>query len=226
MRNLRTFATALALMIALGISAIGIVPVTASTEETGDVLLYDVHAAYAQHGIAAPTASTDWQFYVETPSYVALDDSDLYWNFTVYADCLDVVGATNHTTFKVYIYIYDGATNLTANSGTITVNKAARVYGNISIAKAQYEVMVQNGSAALYVKLVNGTTPSTLKDYYTGTIRTDTYGMIGVIWMMIPVMFMFVIVMGLMGWLTNSLGYMGRAATGQKGHGKDCRKKH
>ena len=42
MRNLRTLATALALMIALGISAIGIGPATASTKETGNVLLYDV----------------------------------------------------------------------------------------------------------------------------------------------------------------------------------------
>ena len=39
------------------------------------------------------SATTDWRFYVELPAYVALDDSDTYWNFTCYAQMVNNTGS-------------------------------------------------------------------------------------------------------------------------------------
>lgn len=207
MRTLSRATAGMALILALGLlAAAGLAPtVAASYHGNGYVYLYDVHEAYGPGGIAEPTEDTDWQFYCQAPSYVALDDPGGYWNFTVYVDCIDTVGATSGATFKVYIYIFDGTTNLTANSGSIRVDNSTRVYGNISIASASYEVMAQNGSAALYIKLVNGTTPTTLKDYYAGPIRVDSYGFIGMAWMMIPLMMVLVVMSSLMAAMGNTV---------------------
>jgi hypothetical protein len=220
MRNLRKATAALALIVALGLSVTGLAPAASASEEgNGYVYLYDTHSAYAEHGIANHTLSSNWRFYCEAPSYVALDESSGYWNFTVYVDCLDTTTASGPT-FKVYLYIYDGTTNLSANSGSIRVDNSTRVYGNISIAQASYEVMVQNSSADLYIKLVNGTTPTTLKDYYSmpGGIQVETLGVIGMVWMLVPM----IMVLGLMSGL---MGFMGDVMGKSKHEGKHHKKK-
>lgn len=224
MRNLRKATAAIALVVALGLSVIGLMPAAkASIEGTGYVYLYDVHAAYAEHGIAASTASTNWRFYCEAPSYVALDEPSGYWNFTVYVDCLNTTKASGDT-YKVYLYIYDGTTNLTADSGSIRTDNSTRVYGNISIAEASYAIMVQNSSADLYIKLVNGTTPSTLKDYYAvpGGIQVESLGVIGMVWMLVPMIMVLGLMTGLMGYMGDVMGQNKREG---KSHG-DHKKKH
>jgi len=144
--------------------------------------------------------SSLWNVTVQKRGFVALDDRDGYWNWTLFVEldqyAGDPVGAEER--LNVTMYINDGATNLSVGSGSITPSLTARVYANLSIAEASYSAMVANSTCEIYILLENTTDDSDL-DAWTGVIRIDTLEVIGMMWIMIPTIVGFIVVIAIMG---------------------------
>lgn len=112
------------------------------------------------------SATTDWQFYVDSPAAWALDDSTGYWNFTAYGEMVNSTGTATTGTYHVNITITAGLVVKTMTH-SIAVSKTAVVYGNMSLAAADYQLFEANSSAAINVTLKSSTW--VLKDWYSGT---------------------------------------------------------
>lgn len=162
-------------------------------EETGYVWLYD-------NGVdGAPTATTDWKAYVETPSYLALDEPSGYWNFTVYIEQVNSTGRAKLSTLEVEIYLKSESVNVTVE-GNIVLSYAGNVYGNLSIAESVYSTLVANNSADIYVKLCNGG-GDTRNDTWGGTLAIVTTGNTGMLIVMLPGLVSLVIVVAVIGFV-------------------------
>jgi hypothetical protein len=168
LRNL-AIVSVLALMMAL---TAALPAVQAESVGAGYVYLYNDGAN------ENTSATTDWQFYVDAPAAVALDDSSGYWNFTAYGEMVNNTGAASTGTYHVNITITAGGVvkNLHAS---IVVSKTVVVYGNMSLAEADYSAYTSNGSATFTVTLKSSTW--VLKDSYSGTfsiVDTETQAMV------------------------------------------------
>jgi hypothetical protein len=168
--KLRTLAIAIVSVLALMTAAMP--AVRAESVGSGYVYLYDNGAN------DEPNATTDWQFYVEAPAALALDDGSGYWNFTAYGEMVNNTGTAATGTYHVNITITAGSVVKHLHS-SIAVNKTAVVYGNLSLAEADYVLFESNGSATMNVTLKNATWG--LKDWYSGTfsiVDTETEAMV------------------------------------------------
>jgi len=189
-------------------------PVMASYQTSGGTLyLYDSGDSTLQ------TTGTNWSAVLPLPSYVGLDDYDGYWNFTCSFPTNDT--ATLVRNFTVTLYIDDGTTNISGNSGSVTTSITGTVWGNISIAEATYEALTANSSASLWIKLYDDDS-STTNDTFKSTIRIDDYGFIGMVWALIPIMVAFTILSAMMGMIGGTKeGKRKRSGNGKKsGKGK------
>lgn len=166
----------LALMLAF---AVLMVPTNVQASVLGGaVYLYD-------NGVDEANATTDFQFYVGMPDYLSLDQD--YWNFTVWGRLVNNTGAAVGDTFVVTIYINDGTTNLTANSGNLvlTNTSTSHVDGNISIAAASFASLTAVDNGTLYITLTNGADVN--DTYASAVVISDTY-VGGIISWVIPMM--------------------------------------
>jgi len=190
-------------------------PAVMASYETsgGTVYLYDSGDDTLQ------TAGTNWSAVLPIPSYVGLDDYDGYWNFTCSFPTNDT--ATLVRNFTVTLYIDDGTTNISGNSGSVTTSITGTVWGNISIAEATYETLVANNSASLWIKLYDDDSSST-NDTFKSTIRIDDYSFIGMVWALIPIMLAFVIISAMMGMIS---GTDKKGKTGKKGKKRGKKKR-
>lgn len=124
------------------------------------------------------SATTDWQFYVEAPAALALEDTSGYWNFTAYGEMVNNTGTATTGTYHVNITITAGGVVKTMHS-SIAVSKTAVVYGNLSLAEADYALYESNSSATINVTLKSSAW--VLKDWYSGTfsiVTTETEAMV------------------------------------------------
>lgn len=200
--SLKKWTAPLALLIAF---AVLMVPtnVQADSVLANSVYLYD-------NGATEITNTTDWQFYVGVPDYLALDQD--YWNFTVWGRLVNSTGTAADDTFVVTLYINDGVTNITGNSGNIVmaVNSTSHVSGDISIAKASFAALTAVDNATLYITLRNG---ATTNDSYAGVIViSDSYvdGIMSWILPMVISLFAIGMVFGVFTKLMNSASKMGK----------------
>ncbi len=166
----------LALLLAF---AVMIVPANVEASVLGNsVYLYD-------NGVDEANATTDWQFYVGMPDYLSLDQD--YWNFTVWGRLVNNTGAAANDTFVVTIYIDDGTTNVTANSGNLAMKNdtTSHVDGNISIAAASFAGLTAVDNGTIYITLTND---AATNDTYAAVVEiSDTY-VGGIVGWMVPMM--------------------------------------
>jgi hypothetical protein len=148
------------------------------------------------NGATSLPGGSDWKIYVETPKAVGLDAD--HWNLTVFAVPLNA-SATN-ATYTVTVYIYDGATNISKSSALACKNDLT-VYGNISFAAADYASVVENRSAVIYVKNVNGS--AVVKDSWTGEIQIYQDELTGTLMNLILVIIPLMIMVLVIGWFSN-----------------------
>ena len=168
LRNL-ALVSVLALMMAL---TAALPAVQAESVGAGYVYLYNDGAN------ENTSATTDWQFYVEAPAAVALDDSTGYWNFTVYGEMVNNTGTASTGTYHVNVTITAGGVVKHLHS-SIAVSKTVVVYGNLSLAEADYSAYTSNGSATINITLKSSAW--VLKDWYSGTfsiVDTETQAMV------------------------------------------------
>jgi hypothetical protein len=145
----KKYAWMLSLAVALMCCA-AVVPQASASGVLGSyVMLYD-------NDVDAENATTDYKFYVGFPDYLSLDAD--YWNFTVYGFMVNNTGAAVGETYVLTIYIYDGTTNVTANSGNmvLTNTSTSHVYGNISINSVAFSSLTENDTATVYMILSHG----------------------------------------------------------------------
>lgn len=185
------------------------------TEENGYVWLYDNGAN------DAPSATTDWKVYVETPSYVGLDSPSGYWNFTVYAELVNNTGHAITSTLKVKIYLKSESVNVSEYS-SIAMSKTQAVYGNVSFPESVYSTLVANNSATIYVLLANGA-GFTRNDSWGGTIAIVTTGNTGMLIVMLPGLVSLVVVVAVIGFVGEILMDMGKTRRGEHRSKKDCK---
>lgn len=124
------------------------------------------------------SATTDWQFYVEAPAALALEDTAGYWNFTAYGEIVNNTGTASTDTYHVNITITAGGVVKHLHAA-IAVSKTVVVYGNMSLAEADYALYESNSSATINVTLKSSTW--VLKDWYSGTfsiVTTETEAMV------------------------------------------------
>lgn len=166
----------LALLLAF---AVMILPANVEASVLGNsVYLYD-------NGVDEANATTDFQFYVGIPDYLSLDQD--YWNFTVWGRLVNNTGAAVGDTFVVTLYINDGTTNVTANSGNLVLTNSStdHVDGDISIAAASFAGLTAVDNGTLYITLTNG---ADTNDTYVGVVViSDTY-VGGIVSWMVPMM--------------------------------------
>lgn len=172
--NLKMWTAPLALALALMVL---LVPSNAEASVLGNsVYLYD-------NGVDEANATTDFQFYVGLPDYLSLDQD--YWNFTVWGRLVNNTGAAVGDTFVVTLYINDGTTNVTANSGNLvlTNSSTSHVDGNISIAAASFAALTAVDNGTLYITLTNG---ADTNDTYAGAIVISETYVSGIVSWVIP----------------------------------------
>ena len=168
------------------------------------------------------SATTDWRFYVEVPAYVALDDSDGYWNFTCYAQMVNNTGSASTGDWNVTVYIESDGINKSDKS-TMTVSKTALVYGNLSFADTAYSLFESNSSAVLTIVLENAT--SVEKDAYVGTLTIESRGAWASVTVMAGALVSVAVVVGIIGWMSGLMGDLQPGRGGSGGGGKKRRKK-
>lgn len=201
----------LAVVIAAAFAALVAVSPLASAYKQGDgyILLFNDGAD------GAASATTDWQFYVETKDYVGLDDPDGYWNFTCYGQMVNNTGSAATGTYTVTMYIESEGINKSV-SRSITVSKTAIVYGNLSFPEATYSLLAENTSAAVYVKLTNA---SGVLDEWVGTIQISKHEVVGMATALVGTIVGVAIVVLVIGWFGRSMDEIG--AMFRRGSG-DC----
>jgi hypothetical protein len=210
--------TTLTIVLMLALMLVAMLPqARGETEEAGYVWLYDNGAD------GAPSATTDWKFYVETPSYVGLDDPSGYWNFTVYGEMVNNTGRAKTSTLEVEIYLKSEAVNVTQETN-IVVSKTARVYGNLSFSEAVYSTLVANNSATIYVKLCNGG-GDTRNDTWSGTIAIVTLGASGTLIVMLPSLVGLVIIVAVVGFVFEVMADMGKVPGGKRHSTKESKRR-
>jgi hypothetical protein len=168
LRNL-AIVSVLALMMAL---TAALPAVQAESVGAGYVYLYNDGAN------ENTSATTDWQFYVDAPAALALDDSSGYWNFTAYGEMVNNTGTASTGTYHVNITITAGGV-VEYLHASIAVSKTVVVYGNMSLAAADYSAYTSNGSAVINITLKSSAW--VLKDWYSGTfsiVDTETEAMV------------------------------------------------
>lgn len=179
--------------ILLALALVGLGPnIGASSDHDSYIYLYDDGADLNA------SATTDWRFYLATPSYFGLDDTDEYWNFTCYGQMVNNTGEAYADNWAVTVYIEAGGVNQSVSS-EITCSKTALVYGNVSFPELVYSLFDANSSAAVYVTLEN-VTAATVVDTWAGTIRIESNSMTGMVYALIGVIIPIAILVMVIGW--------------------------
>lgn len=205
--KLRTLAIAIVSVLALMTAAMP--AVLAESVRSGYVYLYN-------NGANEANATTDWQFYVEAPAALALDDSTGYWNFTAYGEMVNNTGSAATGTYHVNITITAGSVVKHLHS-SIAVNKTAIVYGNMSLAEADYALYASNGSATINITLKSSTW--VLKDSYSGTfsiVNTESEAMVLNLIGPIVGLVVIVFVIGFVGEMMADMGKLGKGGSGKR----------
>lgn len=191
-------AASLAVMLAL---CVAVAPAQAYVASSGGVWLTD-------NGSTNYTA-TDWRFYVTVPSTVGLDDD--YWNMSVTSDLVNASGSAAASTYKVYVSINDGLTNVT-KSVTLVTNLSAEVTGVVSFDSTAIATLVANDSSAITVQLKNAT--DVVKDSYVADVGVYESGNAGSVMGFVPSLIGLMIFATGMGIVYKAMGY------NKKGKGK------
>lgn len=210
--------TTLAIVLMSALMLVAMLPqARGETEEAGYVWLYDNGAD------GAPSATTDWKAYVETPSYLALDEASGYWNFTVYVEQVNSTGRAKLSTLEVEIYLKSESINVTVE-GNLVLTYAGNVYGNLSIADTVYDTLAANNSADIYVKLCNGG-GDTRNDTWSGTVAIVTTGSSGMLIVMLPSLVSLVIIVAIVGFVFEIMADMGKVPGGKRHSKKESKRR-
>jgi hypothetical protein len=211
---------AIAIVSVLALMTAAMPAVRAESVGVGYVYLYNDGAN------ANVSATTDWQFYVESPAALALEDSTGYWNFTAYGEMVNNTGTATTGTYHVNITITAGAVVKHLHS-SIAVSKTAVVYGNLSLAEADYALFESNSSATINVTLKSSTW--VLKDWYSGTfsiVNTETEAMVLNLIGPIVGLVVIVFVIGFVGQIMQDMNKpFGKGSGKRAGSGKDHKKR-
>jgi len=152
--------------------------------------------------------STDWRFYVAVPASVGLDET--YWNLTVTSDLVNASGSAAAGTYKVYVSIDDGLTNVT-KSVTLVTNLSAEVTGTVSFDSTAIATLVENDSSAITVQLKNAT--DVVCDTYVAEVGVYNNGAAGSVNAWLPSFVGLIIFATGIGIVYRAMGY-------KKGKGK------
>jgi hypothetical protein len=152
--------------------------------------------------------STDWRFYVSVPASVGLDST--YWNMSVTSDLVNASGSAAAGTYKVYVSIDDGLTNVT-KSVTVVTNLSAEVTGVVSFDSTAIATLVENSSSEITVQLKNAT--NVVLDTYVAEVGVYESGAAGAVnsWLSSLVGFML---------FATGIGIVYKAMGYKKGKGK------
>lgn len=202
---MHAMAAALALALAVLLAS---TPASAAIAGNGHVYMLNT-------GGGTMGATTDWRFYVETPTTLALDQDE--WVFEVYGEKVNNTGSATTAAYTVTIYLDDGVINRSSASTITPAMSGARTYGNITFPASAIGLFEQNSSARMTVTL----TQSGVKDTWSDEIRIYSSGVASSVGAWIPVivsvMALSVCIVMISGFTDQIRGFAGRSSGKKRG---------
>jgi hypothetical protein len=196
---LACFAAAMAVMLALCVAA---APAQAYVASSGGVYLLDDGGSNY--------SATDWRFYVTVPTTAGLDAD--CWNMSVTSDLVNASGSAAAGTYKVYVSINDGSTNVT-RSVTLVTDLSAEVNGTVTFNSTAITTLIANDSSAITVQLKNAT--DVVLDTYVAEIGIYESGNAGAVMGFLPSLIGLMLFATGMGIVYKAMGYSGKKDKGK-----------